>query len=196
MKYYSSDPTSWSKTHTLCLDNIAKEAFVYIMKAINFKPWQTRRTIYAQHYELWCRRWELCMGSVVSLWALRDTVNILGYGATGDLLQPQIAGFRMWASRDSTNQNVLFVEWFSRLERAVFRGVYGKIYVLFQAWKFSKSLSSVMSFRKHSKILIPDFGTSLSRDAFSTASRLKWGTLTILPMNLCGSWRTPPGQPL
>ena len=81
----------------------------------------------------------------------------------------------MWASRDSTNQSALFVEWFSRLERAVFRGVYGKIYVLFQAWKFSKSLSSVMSFRKHSKILSSDFGTSLSRDAFSTASRLKWG---------------------
>ena len=76
MKYYSSDPTSWSKTHTLYLDNIAKEAFVYIMKAINFKPWQRRRTIYAQHYELRCRRWELCMGSVVSLWGLRDTVNI------------------------------------------------------------------------------------------------------------------------
>ena len=196
MKYYSSDPTSWSKTHTLYLDNIAKEAFVYIMKALNFKPWQRRRTIYAQHYEHRCRRWELCMGSVVSLWPLLDTVNIYRIWRHWDLLQPQMAGFRMWASRDSTNQNALFVEWFSRLERAVFRGVYGKIYVLFQAWKFSKSLSSVMSFRKHSKILIPDFGTSLSRDAFSTASRLKWGTLTILPMNLCGSWRTPPGQPL
>ena len=24
-------------------------------------------------------------------------------------------------------------------------------------------------------------------------SRLKWGTVTVLPMNLCGSWRTPPG---
>ena len=28
------------------------------------------------------------------------------------------------SSRDSTNQNALFVEWFSRLERAVFRVVY------------------------------------------------------------------------
>ena len=40
---------------------------------------------------------------------------------------------RRWASRDSTNQNALFVEWFSRLGRAVFRGVYGKIFALFQA---------------------------------------------------------------
>ena len=40
---------------------------------------------------------------------------------------------RRCASRDSTNQNALFVEWFSRLGRAVFRGVYGKIFALFQA---------------------------------------------------------------
>ena len=40
---------------------------------------------------------------------------------------------RRWASRDSTNQNALFVEWFSRLGRAVFRGVYVEIFALFQA---------------------------------------------------------------
>ena len=36
--------------------------------------------------------------------------------------------------RHSTNQSALFVEWFSRLERAVFRVVYGEIFPLFQAW--------------------------------------------------------------
>ena len=36
--------------------------------------------------------------------------------------------------RHSTNQNALFVEWFSRLERAVFRVVHGEIFPLFQAW--------------------------------------------------------------
>ena len=40
---------------------------------------------------------------------------------------------RWCASRDSTNQNALFVEWFSRWGRAVFRGVYGEIFDLFQA---------------------------------------------------------------
>ena len=51
-----------------------------------------------------------------------------------------------------------------------------------RSWKFSKSLY----------VLIPGFDSSLSRDANSTVSRLKWGTATVLPMNLCGSWRTPP----
>ena len=37
------------------------------------------------------------------------------------------------ASRDSTNQNASFVEWFSCLERAVYRGICGKIFALFQA---------------------------------------------------------------
>ena len=41
---------------------------------------------------------------------------------------------RRCASRDSTNQNALFVAWFSRLERAVFRVVYGEILALSQAW--------------------------------------------------------------
>ena len=40
---------------------------------------------------------------------------------------------RRSASRDSTNQNALFVEWFSSLWRAVFWGVYGEIFALFQA---------------------------------------------------------------
>ena len=36
---------------------------------------------------------------------------------------------------------------------------------------------------------------SLSRgNANSTVSRLKCSIATILPMNLCGSWRTPPGE--
>ena len=34
---------------------------------------------------------------------------------------------------DSTNQNASFVEWFSRSERAVFRGICGEIFALFQA---------------------------------------------------------------
>ena len=59
-----------------------------------------------------------------------------------------------------------------------------------RSWKFSKSLSSVMFFRKGSSVLTPGFDSSLSRDANSTVLRLKWGTATILPMNLCGSWRT------
>ena len=41
---------------------------------------------------------------------------------------------RRCASRDSTNQNALFVEWFSPPERAIFRGVYGEIFALFQAF--------------------------------------------------------------
>ena len=40
---------------------------------------------------------------------------------------------RRCAPRDSTNQNASFVEWFSRLERAVFRGICGKIFAGFQA---------------------------------------------------------------
>ena len=40
---------------------------------------------------------------------------------------------RQCASRDSTNQNALVVEWFSLLGRAVFRGVYGEVFALFQA---------------------------------------------------------------
>ena len=62
-----------------------------------------------------------------------------------------------------------------------------------RSWKFSKSLSSVMFFRKGSSVLIPGFDSSLLRDVNSTVSPLKWGTVTVLPMNLCGSWRTPPG---
>ena len=40
---------------------------------------------------------------------------------------------RRCASRDSTNQNASIVEWFSRSERAVFRGICGEIFALFQA---------------------------------------------------------------
>ena len=40
---------------------------------------------------------------------------------------------RWCASRDSTNQNESFVEWFSGLERAVLRGICGEIFALFQA---------------------------------------------------------------
>ena len=40
---------------------------------------------------------------------------------------------RRCASRDSINQNVSFVEWFSCLEEAVFRGICGEIVALFQA---------------------------------------------------------------
>ena len=47
-----------------------------------------------------------------------------------------------------------------------------------------------MFFRKGSSVLIHVFDSSLSRDANSTVSRLKWGTAIILPMNLWGSWRT------
>ena len=39
---------------------------------------------------------------------------------------------RRCACRDSTNQNASFVEWFSRLERAVFRGICGEIFAIFQ----------------------------------------------------------------
>ena len=63
-----------------------------------------------------------------------------------------------------------------------------------RSWKFSISFSSVMFFAKGSSVLIPEFDSSLSRDANSTASQLKWGTATVLPRNLCGSWRTPPGK--
>ena len=49
------------------------------------------------------------------------------------LLPPLSFPARRRASRDSTNQNALFVEWFSRLGRAVLRGVYGEIFALFQA---------------------------------------------------------------
>ena len=40
---------------------------------------------------------------------------------------------RRCTSRDSTNQNASFVELFSRSERAVFRGICGEIFALFQA---------------------------------------------------------------
>ena len=62
-----------------------------------------------------------------------------------------------------------------------------------RSWKFSKSLSSVMVFGKGSSVLIPGFDSFLLQDANSTTSRLKWGTVTVLSMNLHGSWRTPPG---
>ena len=44
----------------------------------------------------------------------------------------QLCNGRRCASRDSTNKNALSVEWFSRLERAVFRGICGEIFTLFQ----------------------------------------------------------------
>ena len=44
---------------------------------------------------------------------------------------PPVAN-RRCASRDSTNQNASFVDLFSRLERAVFRGICGEIFALFQ----------------------------------------------------------------
>ena len=47
-----------------------------------------------------------------------------------------------------------------------------------------------MFFRKGISVLIPGFDSSLLRDANSTVSGLKWGTVTVLPMNRCGSWRT------
>ena len=65
-----------------------------------------------------------------------------------------------------------------------------------RSWKFSKSLSSVMFFGKGSSVLIPGFDSFLLRDANSTVSRLKWGAVTVLPMNLCGPWRTPPARAL
>ena len=63
-----------------------------------------------------------------------------------------------------------------------------------RSWNFSKSLSCVMFFGKGNSVLIPGFASFLLRDANSSVSRLKWGTVTVLPMNLCGSWRTPPGK--
>ena len=67
---------------------------------------------------------------------------------------------RRCASRDSTNQNASFVEWFSRLERAVLRGICGEIFALFQVcvgnfdtippWKVVATLylaSSCVSFK-------------------------------------------------
>ena len=60
-----------------------------------------------------------------------------------------------------------------------------------RSWKFSKSLSSVMFFRKGSSVLIPGFDSSPSRPCHD------WNEAqsTVLPMNpSCGSWRTPPGQ--
>ena len=50
----------------------------------------------------------------------------------------QITEFGWWkarrcASRDSTNQNASIEEWLSRSERAVFRGICGEIFALFQA---------------------------------------------------------------
>ena len=44
-----------------------------------------------------------------------------------------LLGPRRCASRGSTNQNASFVEWFSCLERVVFRGIRGEIFALFQA---------------------------------------------------------------
>ena len=43
-----------------------------------------------------------------------------------------MAKTRRYASRDWTNQNASFREWFSCLERAVFRGICGEIFALFQ----------------------------------------------------------------
>ena len=60
-----------------------------------------------------------------------------------------------------------------------------------RSWKFSKSFSSVMIFRKGSSVLIPEFDSSPSRPCHD------WNEAqsTVLPMNpRCGSWRTPPGQ--
>ena len=67
---------------------------------------------------------------------------------------------RRCASRDSTNQNASLVEWFSRLQRAVFRGICGNIFALFQGsvgnfgtippWKVVRTLyldSSCVSFK-------------------------------------------------
>ena len=43
-------------------------------------------------------------------------------------------------------------------------------------------------------VLNPGFDSSLLRDANSTVSPLKWSTVTVLPMNLRGSSRTPPAS--
>ena len=43
------------------------------------------------------------------------------------------AGGVRYETQDSTNQNALFVEWFSRSGRAFFRGVHDEIFALFQA---------------------------------------------------------------
>ena len=40
---------------------------------------------------------------------------------------------RKCASSDSTNQNALFVEWFERMERAIFSRCTGEVFALFQA---------------------------------------------------------------
>ena len=40
---------------------------------------------------------------------------------------------RQCASSDSTNQNALFVEWFERMERAIFSRCTGEVFALFQA---------------------------------------------------------------
>ena len=61
-----------------------------------------------------------------------------GVWSPGGWLSPQKGWCVTWearrcASQDSTNQNASFVEWFSRLERAGFRGICGEIFALFQA---------------------------------------------------------------
>ena len=43
-----------------------------------------------------------------------------------------------------------------------------------------------MFFGKGSSVLIPGFDSLLLRDANSTVSLLKWGTVTVLPMNFVG----------
>ena len=79
------------------------------------------------------------------LWHLRLSAKILVF----------LRLSRRCASRDSTNHNASFVEWFSRLERAVFRGTCGEIFALFQVcvgnfdiippWKVVVTLNLVRS---------------------------------------------------
>ena len=89
---------------------------------------------------------------------------------------------RQCASRDSTNQNVLFVEWFSRLERAVFGGVHDDIFAIFQAcvgnfdtippWKVVWTLyldSSYVSFQYFAFLSVCD-----KFELFGHTIRLPW----------------------
>ena len=81
--------------------------------------------------------WRVIKGAVsrLSSWfclILPVTIALNRYG-TWSKQRNYFKWHRRCASRDSTNQNASFVEWFSRSKRAVCRGMRGEIFALFQA---------------------------------------------------------------
>ena len=94
------------------------------------KTTQHSETVYLYAWNKLCSKNIHDLSALITNFNFLDLFCILNEGFSR-------RGIPLWwnntrcASRDSTNQNTSIVDWFSRLERAIFRGICGEIFALF-----------------------------------------------------------------